>query len=363
MTEFFRFLKLKPFKLPWVVSQICCSVISIFLASTDIVAQELSSQVRKVTLSTNIESDGQLIPFDLGKHLPGSKLNAFLQLTNKTGKSLILFLKPSCNCTELSVDKLEFAVGGTETIRFDMVSPRSGVTTAYIKCKDENSLFESSIGLKVEAAQPVKLERDRLIVDSRSGDDVTVALEPTSKEYSVAEIELELGSRWTIQKVSLANGIWAVGLHRIEKVSEGYHEEYLRLNCKVRDEHGDSAYVPLDFRILYSDRFRLGPSYVIPKKTVERVSFVVFATGVNVTKNELAAKLWITNEDLALRTEVAIENTRIRSGSLLLEAGMSADSFSQLIQKSEGRPLSLELSFGNVTSSTKLQAESLKDPS
>jgi hypothetical protein len=330
--------------------------------STFTVAEEINSLIRSVEVTRDIEKNGQQISFDIGKHFPGVKVKASLHLKNTTDRKLDLLLKPSCNCTELSVSTLRIAAGGTQTIQFDMKTPASGVTTAYIKCSDESAAFESSIGLRLEALEAVKLENDRLAVNSKIDTVSQIVVVPATGHCAICEIELESGSRWGIQSISLAEGSWRLGLRRNEIVEKEYYDEYLRFKVRVQDSEGVSASIPLVSRVLYSDRFRLGPSFVTPKTDGNRIRFLIFASGENVEKTQSEASLLLTATSGGVSSKVTIEKTRVRNGSLLFEAAMEADVFWQIVKQVKDGSLTLELSLGDMTSSTEVKVDTAKEP-
>lgn len=311
--------------------------------------------VRRIEVSHDIEKDGQVIVFDLGKQMPSSRINAVLNLTNKTGAELKLGLKPSCNCTHLSVNRLNIPADNSEKIAFELVVPMAGVKQAFIDCRDEERNLGCAVDVKIEASVPLKFASDKIVTESNSELPLEVRILKGSGTLEIGEAVLAAGSRWRVQRVEADTKGWSLFLERVAQVEKGFHEEYLRLDCVVVDDERRIS-IPMDFRIEFSDRFRLGPSFVLPKLIADKVSFTIFATGASI-RTQRPPKITLIGGNEAIELEVRLDGRRTRNGSLFLDLEMDKQEFEQLKERLGLDEVALELNLGGVTSRTKLKME------
>lgn len=310
---------------------------------------------RQVEIRHDVENDGQVFLLDLGKCLPNSRINAILHLKNKIGKDLTLGLKPSCGCTHLSTKTLVIPVNGDESIRFDMLVPMAGTKRANIRCRDDISAFEFTVNLQVEASEPVKFAKKRYIVASDEREPIEVRLSTNGDGVEITQVELGAGSSWVIQKTLVDATGWSLYLKSKLPISEGTHEEYVNLNCTVVDK-GERAIIPLDLRIEFSDRFRLGPSFVVPKFLDDKVTFTVFATGAGV-RSAGSPRLVLKGQDGTAITELRLDSPKTRNESLILTGSLEKKDFDRAIGVLGSDKACLELSFGKMSNLTKLKVD------
>jgi hypothetical protein len=310
---------------------------------------------RQVEIRHDVENDGQIFLLDLGKRLPNSRINAILHLKNKTGKDLTLGLKPSCGCTHLSIKTLVIPVNGDESIRFDMLVPMAGTKRANIRCRDDKNTFEFTVNLQVEASEPVKFAKKRYVVASDESEPIEVRLATNGDGVEIAQAELTLGSRWLVQKTLADATGWSLFLKSKVPISEETHEEYVNLNCTVVDK-GERSTIPLELRIEFSDRFRLGPSFVVPKFLDDKVTFTVFATGVGI-RSAGSPRLVLKGQDGTAITELRLDSPKTRNESLILTGSLEKKEFDKAIGVLGSDKACLELSFGKMSNLTKLKVD------
>ena len=308
---------------------------------------------RQVEIRHDFENDGQIFLLDLGKCLPNSRINAIVHLKNKTGKDLTLGLKPSCGCTHLSIKTLVIPVNGDESIRFDMLVPMAGTKRANIRCRDDKNTFEFTVNLQVEASEPVKFAKKRYVVASDEREPIEVRLATNGDGVEIAQAELAPGSRWVVQKTSAEASGLSLFLKPKVPISEEIHEEYVNLNCTVVDK-GERAVIPLELRIEFSDRFRLGPSFVVPKFLDDKVMFTVFATGVGI-RSAGSPRLVLKGQDGTAITELRLDSPKTRNESLILTGSLEKKEFDRAIGVLGSDIAFLELSFGKMSSLTNLR--------
>jgi hypothetical protein len=311
---------------------------------------------RQVEIRHDVENDGQVILLDLGKCLPNSRINAIVHLKNKTGKDLTLGLKPSCGCTHLSIKTLVIPVNGDESIRFDMLVPMAGTKRANIRCRDDKNTFEFTVNLQVEASEPVKFAKKRYVVASDEREPIEVRLATNGDGVEIAQAELAPGSRWVVQKTSAEASGLSLFLKSKVHISDGTHEECVKLNCTVVDK-GERAIIPLELRIEFSDRFRLGPSVVVPKVLDDKVTFTVLATGVGI-RSAGPPRLVLIGQDGTAITELCLDSPKTRNDSLILTGSVEKKEFDRTIGVLGSDKAFLELSFG-VSSLPKLRLASV----
>ena len=312
---------------------------------------------RQVEIRHDVENDGQIFLLDLGKGLPNSRINAILHLKNKTGKDLTLGLKPSCGCTHLSIKTLVIPVNREESIRFDMLVPMAGTKRANIRCRDDKSVFEFIVNLQVEASEPVKFSKSRYVVASDEREPFEVRLATNGNGVEIAHAQLEPGSRWLIQNTLVDATGWSLFLKSNMPISEGTYEEYVSLNCTVVDK-GERAIIPLELRIEFSDRFRLGPSFVVPKFSDDKVTFTVLATGVGIRSAGPARFVFKGQDGIAI-TELRLDSLKTRNQILILTGSLEKKEFDRAIGVLGSDNAFLELSFGKMSSLTNLRIASV----
>jgi hypothetical protein len=118
----------------------------------------------------------------------------------------------------------------------------------------------------------------------------------------------------------------------------------------------ERAIIPLELRIEFSDRFRLGPSFVIPKLLDDKVAFTIFATGASI-HSVGPPMLVLKGRDGVASTEVRLNSSKTRNESLILTGSLEKEEFARAIEILGSENACLELSLGSMSNLTKVKMD------
>ncbi len=294
-----------------------------------------------------------LIEFNIGEHFPRSKVNAILKLQNKTGVDLKMSLSPSCNCTELSPSILDVLANQTVELKVAMATPPAGATTATITARDISNSLRFDIGLSIRAASVINNMVSSFSIESKGDREIEAVFGPTSDSWPITKILLPDDPHWYTKTVAVKDGTWRLGIIRREPPNESTHAENLTLNCLVAKGDGEQSLIPITLRINYTDKFKLGPSTVIPRRSDKRIIFTTYVLGVDKSEVSQLPVAWLSSNQIE-SLNLTCDSQKERGSGIVFGYSASIEDYLNFVSSSDELSIKLHVRIGDKVAETKV---------